>query len=356
TLTSNDIKQIGFEGLLANTYHLYLRPGEKVVKKMGGLHEFMNFKGVIATDSGGFQVFSLGAGIEHGVGKIAKIFPQEKNKAPFEPKKKKKPGSPRGSFVKITEEGASFRSHIDGSTHFLSPEKSMQIQEDLGADLIFAFDECTSPLAGLEYTRKAMERTHRWAERCLAAKRKSAAGKAAPGEQGLFGIIQGGEYEKLRIRSAEFIGKLDFDGFGIGGSLGKTKEKMYQILGWTIPLLPPEKPRHLLGIGYLDDFERAIKAGIDLFDCVYPTRFARHGVAITSQGNLTISKAVFLADKNPLDKKCACLTCQNHTRAYICHLFRAGEITGQRLLTTHNLWFFKQFIDNIRQKIADNKI
>ena len=356
TLTSQDIKQIGFEGVLANTYHLYLRPGEKIVKKMGGLQKFMNFQGVIATDSGGFQVFSLGAGIAQGVGKIAKIFPGTNLSKPFHSTGDRK----LSGMVRITEEGVYFRSHLDGAKHFLSPEKSMQIQRDLGADITFAFDECTSPLDTLEYTKKAMERTHRWAERCIATR-----GQTSPDcmqsfqevcPQGLFGIVQGGEYKKLREQSAKFIGSLDFDGFGIGGSLGKTKTKMYEILDWTIPLLPQEKPRHLLGIGYLEDFERAIKAGVDLFDCVYPTRFARHGIAITTKEKLNLNQSKFLIDKNPLDKSCACPTCQNHTRAYICHLFRAGEITGQQLLTMHNLWFFKRFIDKIRGKIADGKL
>ena len=345
TLTSQDIQQLGYEGILANTYHLFLRPGEKIIKKAGGLHKFMNFKGVIATDSGGFQVFSLGAGMTQGVGKIAKIFPGIKptklclNSRDRENK----------DMVRISEEGVYFRSHIDGSRHFLSPEKSMQIQRDLGADIIFAFDECTSPLAGLAYTQKSMERTHRWAKRCLKANEKLK-------KQMLFGIVQGGEYKKLREQSAKFIGGLAFAGFGIGGSLGKTKEKMYEILDWTIPLLPSEKPRHLLGIGYLEDFERSIKAGVDLFDCVYPTRFARHGIAITTKEKLNLNQSKFLTDKSPIDKKCACSTCQNHSRSYICHLFRAKEITAQRLLTYHNLWFFKQFIDNIRQKITDGKL
>ncbi|MCX6789557.1 MAG: tRNA guanosine(34) transglycosylase Tgt [Candidatus Gribaldobacteria bacterium] len=347
TLTSDNIKQIGFEGVLANTYHLHLRPGEKIIKKMSGLHQFMNFQGVITTDSGGFQVFSLGSGIEHGVGKIAKIFPGSQSIKPSH-FKCDRTGS---EMVRITEEGVWFRSHLDGSQHFLNPEKSMQIQQDLSSDIAFAFDECTSPLAGMDYTQKSMERTHRWAERCILAKSKIKNNK-----QMLFGIMQGGEYKKLREQSAKFIGGLDFDGFGIGGSLGRTKTKMYEILDWTIPLLPNEKPRHLLGIGYLEDFEQAIKAGVDLFDCVYPTRFARHGIAITAKEKLNLNQSKFLTDKNPLDKSCACPTCQNHTRGYICHLFRAKEITGQQLLTMHNLWFFKQFIDKIRQKIADGNL
>ncbi|MDD4989840.1 MAG: tRNA guanosine(34) transglycosylase Tgt [Candidatus Pacebacteria bacterium] len=361
TLTSQDIKEIGFEGILANTYHLHLQPGEKIIKKMGGLHKFMDFNGVIATDSGGFQVFSLGKGISHNTSKFAKSDTASDDR----------PILYQRPLVKITEQGVYFKSHLDGSGQFLSPEKSIQIQQDLGADIIFAFDECTSPKETQEYTKKAMERTHRWAIRCLQAanspnsKCKNQNAKLNLKiknceKQGLFGIIQGGKYKKLRKQSAKFIGNLDFDGFGIGGSFGSSygdsKKNLFEVLNLTIPLLLQEKPRHLLGIGHLEDLEKAIKSGIDLFDCVHPTRVARHGVALTSQGEINITKAVFSKNKSPLDKKCACPTCQNHSKAYLCHLLRAGEITGMRLLTFHNLWSFKQFIDNIRKKVENNKI
>lgn len=353
-IDSNDIKQIGFEGVLANTYHLHLKPGEKIIKKAGGLHKFMNFPGIIATDSGGFQVFSLGAGLEHKVGKIAKASPAPQRLTS---------GSTPMSGVKITEQGVYFKSHFDGSQHFLSPEKSMQIQQALGADIIFAFDEPSSPLAGFDYTKKAMERTHRWAIRCLKQHKKNVANKNDRRylRQMLFGIIQGGEYKNLRGQSAKFIVSLDFDGFGIGGSFGKSygdsKKNIAKVLRWTIPLLPKEKPRHLLGIGYLDDMEIAIKNGVDLFDCVHPTRIARHGIAILGKNkSINLQKAIFLKDKKPLLTGCACPSCQNYSRAYICHLFRAKEITAQRLLTMHNLWFFKQFIDKIREKVAHNKM
>ncbi len=352
TLTSQDIKEIGFEGILANTYHLHLQPGEKIVKKMGGLHKFMDWDGVVSTDSGGFQVFSLGVGITHKTSKIpanSKIKSSEKlaDRQTFT------------TFVKIAEEGVYFKSHLDGSKQFLSPESSMKIQQDLGADIIFAFDQPSSPLDNLKKTIEAMERTHRWARRCLSTARITK-NKSPITEQMLFGIVQGGKYEKLRKQSAKFIGEMDFDGFGIGGSFGSSygdsKINLIKSLSWVIPLLPQEKPRHLLGIGHLDDLEPAIKSGVDLFDCVYPTRMARHNVAITSLGNIDISKTIFSQDKKPLDPKCACPTCKNYTRAYLCHLFKAKETTGQRLLTYHNLWFFKQFIDNIRQKIENNKI
>ena len=380
TLTCQDIKEIGFEGILSNTYHLHLQPGEKIIKKMGGLHKFMNWDGVVATDSGGFQVFSLGAGIEHNTGKIANRDAKQSDRSKLHHEK---------SFVKITEEGVYFKSHLDGSKQFLSPESSIKIQQDLGADIIFAFDQPSSPLDNLEKTKEAMERTHRWAERCLhiarITKNKSLItdgkpafsasggyGVAKPAsalrqtqgygvaKQGLFGIIQGGKYEKLRIQSAKFIGEMDFDGFGIGGSFGSSygdsKKNMLSVLNITIPLLPQEKPRHLLGIGHLNDLIPAIKAGIDLFDCVYPTRMARHNVAITSLGNIDINKTIFSQDKKPLDAKCQCPTCASYTRAYLCHLFKAKETTGQKLLTYHNLWFFKNFVDNIREKIANGKL
>jgi len=357
TLTSQDIKEIGFEGILANTYHLHLQPGEKIVKKMGGLHKFMDWDGVVATDSGGFQVFSLGAGIAHKTSKIP--IRNSANRQNCAQEKNRALGS--AGFVKIAEEGVYFKSHLDGSKQFLSPENSMKIQQDLGADIIFAFDQPSSPLDNLTKTKEAMKRTHRWATRCLKQRElKVQSAKFKVFEQGLFGIIQGGKYEKLRKQSAKFIGEMNFDGFGIGGSFGSSygdsKTNLIKALSWIMPLLPQEKPRHLLGIGHLDDLVPAIKAGMDLFDCVYPTRMARHNVAITSLGNIDISKIIFSQDKKPLDSKCSCPTCKNYTRAYLCHLFKAKETTGQRLLTYHNLWFFRQFVDNIRQKIENNKI
>ena len=218
----------------------------------------------------------------------------------------------------------------------------------MGADIIFSFDECTSPLADYNYTKKSMKRTHDWAERCLKAKKKN--------NQALFGIVQGGLFKDLRQESAKFIGALPFDGFGIGGSLGKTKKTMFKILDWTIPLLPENKPRHLLGIGYLEDFEESIKRGVDTFDCVYPTRMARHGTAITSGGKINIKKAQFLKSKISLDKNCSCPVCQNYTCSYLSHLIRSSEITGMRLLTLHNLYFFKKYIESIREKIKKDEI
>lgn len=335
TLTPEDIEKIGFEGVLANAYHLYLQPGHKIVKKLGGLHKFMNWHGPIATDSGGFQVFSLGAAIQDKVGKILK------KERTFNNTQK----GQSAKLVKIDEEGVDFTSHLDGSLHRFTPEISMKIQEDLDADIIFAFDECSSPLADYEYTKKAMERTHRWAERCLKAKKKK--------NQFLFGIVQGGLFKDLRKESAQFTGKLPFDGFGIGGSFGKNDMK--KALDWIIPCLPENKPRHLLGVGYLDDLKNAIKKGIDLFDCVYPTRSARHGIFLTPQGELGILKALHRTDKKPIMKNCSCYTCQNFSRAYLHHLFKAKEILAYRLATIHNLQFIFDFMEKIRQDIRDGK-
>ena len=349
-LTVDQLKEIGSDSLLCNTYHLYLRPGDEIVKKMGGLHKFMNWDRPIWTDSGGFQVFSLGAALEHGVGKVANIFPGEKTGVLREgemehaiPKKEK--------LTKISEEGVEFRSHIDGSSHFISPEKSIQIQENLGADLIFAFDECTSPLHDYEYTKRSMKRTHRWAVRCLEAFKHK--------KQAMYGVIQGGVFEDLRKESAKVIGNLGFDGVGIGGAMGKVKSDMYKILDWIMPLLPEEKPRHLLGIGSPEDIEKAVMAGVDTFDCVAPTRLARNGAALVDGGhrhggasrfNLKLAKN--LEDKNPIDKKCGCYTCKNYSRSYLAHLFRAGEMLGPILATAHNLWFMENLLRKIREKLA----
>lgn len=361
-ITVEQLKEMGIESILANTYHLYLRPGDKVVKRFGGLHEFMGWNKPLFTDSGGYQVFSLGAGIEHGVGKIASIFPSEPRRGERRPELvegqplKKPPVTP--SFrrnknqyclpaAKITEDGVYFRSHLDGSQHFIGPEESMKIQENLGADIIFAFDECTSPLHDYKYTKNSMERTHRWAIRSLKAHKRK--------DQALFGIVQGGAYRDLRIKSTKFISKLDFSGFGIGGSLGKSKKDMHRVLGWTVPLLPDKKPRHLLGIGSMEDILMAVKKGIDTFDCVIPTRLGRNGTALTGQGNLHLRAAKNKLDRNPIEKNCGCYTCGHFARYYLNHLFRAGEMLGPILATIHNLWFMESLMKDIRQRILDSK-
>lgn len=367
-ITVEQLKAMGIEAVLANTYHLYLRPGDKAVKKMGGLHKFMGWDRPMFTDSGGFQVFSLGAAIEHGVGKIANIFPAERSERRPEltegQRLKKPPVSPRIAYkpkdgfmpsAKITEEGVYFKSHLDGSSHFIGPEQSMKIQENLGADIIFAFDECTSPLHSYEYTKNSMERTHRWAIRCLAAKSKNEKGKMK-NRQALFGIVQGGEYKDLRLASGKFIGGLDFEGFGIGGSLGKTKKDMYQVLNWTMPVLPENKPKHLLGIGSVEDIEKSVRHGVDTFDCVIPTRLGRNGAALTKNGSLNIRMAKNKINRNPIEKDCRCYTCSHFALYYLHHLFRSGEMLGPILTTIHNLYFMENLLREIRGKIEKGKI
>jgi len=342
TLTSEEVKQAKSQILIANTFHLHLKPGEKIVKSFGGLHKFMNWDRPLMTDSGGFQVFSLGFGSDYGVGKILKKKSSSLILAGQQPKN-----------IKITNDGVFFNSPVDGRKIFLGPKESMKIQQALGADIIFAFDECTSPLADYEYTKKSLIKTHRWAKICL--ENNSSVG-GSKSKQAIFGIIQGGKFKDLRIESAKLIGSLPFDGFGIGGEFGGNKNAMIKMIGWTIKELPKEKPRHLLGIGHLEDIPKIIKSGIDTFDCIVPTHYARHGYAFTSEGRLDMSKPNFLKDKNPLDKKCNCFVCQNYPRGYITHLLKAKEITSLKLLTFHNLYFFNSYIEKIRDDIKKGKI
>jgi queuine tRNA-ribosyltransferase len=350
----DDLKKIGIQVLIANTYHLHLRPGEDVIAQLGGLHRFMGWDGPIMTDSGGFQAFSLGAAIEHGVGKIASIFPDEVEAAERGGHlRKARQGQ---SLVKITEEGIEFRSHLDGSPHTFTPENTIEIQKKLGADIIFVLDECTSPLHDYEYTKQAMERTHRWAVRALARLRLDCSPSPAIGRRRLvFGIVQGGAYQDLREQSARFIAALDFDGFGIGGSVGRSKEDLYKVLDWTIPLLPEEKPRHLLGIGEIEDIFHAVARGVDLFDCVAPTRMARNGalwVKDAENFRINITNAIYKTDPRPIEEHCECYTCQNFSRAYLHHLFIAKEILAMRLATIHNLHFLESLMRQIREAIA----
>ncbi|PIR66948.1 MAG: tRNA guanosine(34) transglycosylase Tgt [Parcubacteria group bacterium CG10_big_fil_rev_8_21_14_0_10_36_14] len=333
TLDSNDVRNIGFNSILSNTYHLMLQPGADLVKKMGGLHNFMNWQGPIFTDSGGYQVFSLGKGLAYGVGKVCK----KNNSAEASTNKK--------SLVKITDNGVEFRSHLDGKKIFLRPEDSIRIQEKLGADIIFAFDECTSPTDSRAYLEKSLERTHKWAERCLKAHKRK--------DQALFGIIQGGDYKKLREAGARFISALPFNGFGIGGSFGK--KEMLNVLEWTIPFLPENKPRHMLGIGVIEDIFEAVGRGVDTFDCVEPTRLGRHGTLFTKSGRIRILSAKYRADKKPIEADCKCELCINYSRSYLHHLFKANEILGMRLATIHNLTFMHNLMKNIRQSIKSGK-
>lgn len=339
TLASEEVKETKTQILIANTFYLHLKPGEKIIENSGGLHKFMNWQKPLMTDSGGFQVFSFGFGQDLGVGKILKYFPGKKE---IKINKKDQP-----KFLKITSQGVWFRSPLNGDKLFLGPKESIRIQERLGADIIFAFDECTSPLSSFEYVKKSLEKTHKWAEVCLQEKNS---------KQAIFGIVQGSRFRKLREQSAKFINSLDFDGFGIGGDLGKDKAEMKKILDWTISCLNESKPRHLLGIGYLEDIENIIKSGIDLFDCIVPTHYARRGIAFVSSGEINLGKKIFLKNKEPLDRNCDCFVCRNYRRNYICHLLRAKEITAFKLLTFHNLYFFNSFVEKIREKIKKGKI
>ena len=359
-------KKSGAEIFMINTFHFFHNERYKIVEKFGGLHKFLNVDSPLMTDSGGFQVFSLGFGMEHGVGKVADIFPEEnKNEinANFtrtyansnkhkNNKSEKSVLSPNQSvsknLVKIYEEGVEFISPYDGKKLFLTPELSIKIQKILGADIIFAFDECTSPLSSYEYTKEAMKRTHRWAIRCLDEFEKDKS-------QVIFGIVQGGEYEDLRKESAKFINSLPFFGFGIGGSLGKSKKDIIKVLNYTIPYLDVNKPRHLLGIGEVDDIFNSIENGIDLFDCVIPTRWARHGAAFTSKGRINLKTSRYIADKKPIDEKCKCPVCKKHSRAYICHLLKEKEIYGIVLLTEHNIYWIMNLFKEIRKSLREGK-
>ncbi len=332
TLTSAEVADTGSQLLIANTYHLHLKPGEKIVKQNKGLHDFMQWRKPLMTDSGGFQVFSLGFGKDLGMGKILK----EKHKG------EQVTQGQQPKLLKITDEGVWFTSFLDGSKHFLNPKESIHIQEALGADIILAFDECPPPIADFDYNKISMARTHAWAKQSLAHRR---------GKQAMYGIVQGGKFKDLRIESARFIRGLDFDGFAIGGEFGDHKGIMVKMLNWVLRELPEEKPRHLLGIGYLEDIPRIIAAGVDTFDCTFPTHAARHGIAFTRTGKIDMMKSRHLNDRGPLDKTCGCFVCSTYTRSYLCHLMRAKEITVLRLLTFHNLFFFNTYVAEIRKKI-----
>ncbi|MBI3924990.1 MAG: tRNA guanosine(34) transglycosylase Tgt [Armatimonadetes bacterium] len=339
-----DLRELGVQGLLTNTYHLYLRPGSGLVRRMGGLHRFMGWDGPIMTDSGGFQAFSLGAGREHGVSKIGGVFPGKEARP--------QPAPTGGRLVEIDSDGVTFRSYLDGSMQRFTPESSIEIQQELGADLILAFDECTSPLASREYTELAMERTHRWAERCLSARRS---------QQALYGIVQGGAWRDLREQSARFIASLPFDAFAVGGSLGESRAAMHQVLDWTVPLLPSDRPRHLLGIGDVTDLFEGVERGIDTFDCVIPTRFGRTGNVMvppgtegaTARGTLNLRNARYREDPDPVLEGCACYTCSHFSRSYLRHLIKAEEMLAGQLCTIHNLHFLLQLMASIRRALED---
>ena len=312
SMTVEELKENGAQIILSNTYHLYLRPGEKIVKEAGGLHNFMRWDRPILTDCGGFQVFSL------------------------------------SDLRTISEEGVEFKSHLDGSKHFFTPEKVMQIEEDLGADIIMSFDECCPYPSTYEYTKNSMERTTRWAKRCKEAHKTG---------QALFGIIQGGFYEDLREKSAKDLIELDFPGYAIGGiSVGEPKEEYIKMLKFTAPLMPENKPRYLMGVGSPDYLLEAAMAGIDMCDCVLPTRIARNGTAMTSHGKVVVRNANYAEDFTPLDPECECYTCRNYTRAYIRHLVKCNEILGVRLLSIHNIKFLTNLMERVRIEIENDNL
>lgn len=314
TMTPEEVENLGAQIILGNTYHLYLKPGHKLIEEAGGLHKFMNWNKPILTDSGGFQVFSL------------------------------------GKLRKITEEGVEFRSHIDGSKHMLTPEKSIEIQNSLGSDIMMAFDECAPYPSTWEYIKQSMERTSRWAKRCKEYHKDW-------DRQGIFGIVQGGMYKDLREESVKAITNLDFPGYAIGGlSVGEPLDLMCEILDFTTPMLPKDKPRYLMGVGTPDYLFESVIRGVDMADCVLPTRIARNGTTLTSHGKLVIRNAKYAKDFGPLDPECDCYTCRNYSRAYIRHLFNVNEILGSRLATIHNLYFLIKLMENIRKAIKEDRI
>ncbi len=310
-LSPEDIKNMNASIILANTYHLWLRPGPEILIKAGGIHNFMNYDGPVLTDSGGFQVFSL------------------------------------ADRRKIKEEGVTFKSHLDGSTLFMSPEDSIHIQEAIGSDIAMSFDECIPYPSDYQYVKDSVYRTLRWAKRGKDAHTRK--------NQALFGIVQGSEYPDLRRYCAEELVKMDFDGYSIGGtSVGEDKKTHYEMLDYTIPYLPEDKPRYEMGIGAINDIFEAVERGVDMFDCVLPTRIARHGTLMTSQGRINIKKSIYSDDFSPLDPECDCETCRNYSKAYLNHLFRANEGLGNRLMSIHNLRFLIKLMEGIRESIAND--
>lgn len=392
-LGSDDLAGLGVSCALANTYHLHLKPGDELIRRLGGLHRFMGFSGPLFTDSGGFQAFSLGFGREHNIAKIGNIFPGELNSTregedspdgcdchsseedcdaeiyrsnyrrsyggkkardgdEFIAKRGREPKSgKKENLTKISDQGISFKSIQDGAWHFLDAEKSMRIQSNLGSDIIMSFDECTSPLSDYDYTRNAMDRTHDWARESIRHHDRS---------QAIYGIIQGGWFEDLRRMSTDFIVSQPFEGIAIGGSLGNSKQDMHQVLDWTIPRLD-DRPRHLLGIGEIDDIFECVARGIDTFDCVSPTRIARRGSLLLSPESggsrmnkfrLNIKTARFREDDRPIDPACSCPTCRTYSRAYLRHLYVSGELSYFRLATLHNLHFMLRLMEEIRASIG----
>lgn len=362
------LENAGIQVVLANTYHLYLQPGDEIVREAGGLGKFMNWSGPTMTDSGGFQVFSLGAAYGKNISKVTKVedpnfmIPERSTNLDAIP------------LAKIGNDGVSFKSHLDGSLHYITPEKSIEIQQNIGADIIFAFDECTSPTEDLKYQSEALDRTHAWAKRSLKKHKELEAEKLSKdlnyekanlpcnnSPQAIFGIVQGGRDEALRKKSAQVLSEMkveidgvseEFDGFGIGGSFAK--EDMETAVKWVNEVLPEEKPRHLLGIGEPEDLFMGVENGVDLFDCVGPTRIARNGNVFTKNGKINLLNARFVRMFESIEKDCECYTCKNYTLAYLSHLFRAKEMEAATLATIHNLYFITKLVSDMRASIIDN--
>jgi queuine tRNA-ribosyltransferase len=334
-LHAAEVAELGYELVLGNTFHLFIQPGAEHIAQMGGLHEFMGWRGAIVTDSGGYQVFSMG----HG-------------SVADEIKRRRDPG--KNMILSIEEEGVRFRSYLDGAERFMGPETSMEVQARLGSDVALAFDECTPFHVDRDYTDASMERTHRWLERCVVWQREH-----GPDGQLLFGIVQGGVYDDLRAESAAYVAAADVDGVAIGGSLGQEKEQMREVVGWSLEPLPEERPRHLLGIGDVDDIVHAVAAGIDLFDCATPTRLARHGTALVPdperRWRVDLTKGDHRTSRESIAPGCPCPACREHTRGYLHYLLRAGELTAKRLVTLHNLTFMAELMKGIRAALTGGR-
>jgi queuine tRNA-ribosyltransferase len=332
SLHAAEVAQLGYDMVLGNTFHLFIQPGADLVAEMGGLHEFMGWRGAIITDSGGYQVFSMG----HG--SVAEEVKRRRER-------------PRSMIVSIEEEGVRFRSYLDGRERFMGPETSMEVQAKLASDIALVFDECTPFHIERDYTARSTERTHRWLDRCL-----SWHADHGPPDQLVYGIVQGGVYEDLRAESTAYVAGSGVDGIAIGGSLGQTKEQMREVVGWSLAGLPPEPPRHLLGIGDVDDLVHSVGAGIDSFDCATPTRLARHGTALVNdperRWRLDLTKGAYRTSREPIDSGCPCPACREHTRGYLHYLIRANELTAKRLITLHNLTFMADLMRAMREAIA----
>ena len=333
SLSAAEVEALGYEMVLGNTFHLFLQPGHELIARLGGLHEFMGWRRPIVTDSGGFQVFSMG----HG--SVAEEI-------------KRRRGDRESRVLSIAEEGVRFRSYVDGRERFMGPETSMEIQAALGSDVALAFDECTPFHSGRDYTARSTERTHRWLDRCIAWRKEN-----APDGQLFLGIVQGGVFEDLRRASAERVAGSAVDGVAVGGSLGREKEEMYEVVRWSLEPAPDAAPRHLLGIGDVDDLLAGVGAGIDMFDCAIPTRLGRHGTALVADPDnrwrLDLTKQAWAENRDPIAPDCPCPACRDHTRGYLHYLARIGELTAARLLTLHNLTFIAAFMSGMRAAIVD---